>query len=156
MRAGNHRLRIVWTHAGVAFVDEDADVDITSVERRIRMHLVERRVPKLIRDALIASAKGARDIDVPIDLSWTSEYRQEVLAAAMRIPWGQTRPYAWLAREARRPLAIRAAASTMTTNPLWLLVPCHRVIAADGTIGSYGGSGIARKRELLRREGVEL
>jgi len=44
----------------------------------------------------------------------------------------------------------------MAKNPLWLLVPCHRVIAADGTIGSYGSSGIERKRELLRLEGVTL
>jgi len=72
------------------------------------------------------------------------------------LPRGQTRPYSWLAREARRPLAVRAAASAIAKNPLWLLVPCHRVIAANGTIGSYGPSGVARKRELLKREGVVL
>src|SRR5215472_15692416 len=156
VQAGKYELRVAWTHAGVAFVDDDADVDVTDVERRLKMHLVERRAPKLIREALIAAAKGAGDVDVPIDLSWTSEYRQEVLAAAMRIPRGQTRPYSWLAREARRPLAIRAAASAIAKNPLWLLVPCHRVIAADGTIGSYGPTGIECKRELLTREGVTL
>src|SRR5579863_2436550 len=156
VRAGKYKLRIAWTHAGVALVDDDADVDVKDVERRLKMHLVERRAPKLIRDALAAAAKGARDADVPIDLSWTSEYRQEVLAAAMRIPWGQTRPYSWLAREARRPLAVRAAASAIARNPLWLLIPCHRVIAANNKIGSYGPSGVKRKRELLAREGVVL
>jgi O-6-methylguanine DNA methyltransferase len=153
--AGKQRLRVAWTHAGVAFID-DADVDVADVEKRLKMHFVEKRVPALIRSALAAVAKGARDVDVPIDLSWASEYIQEVLAAAMGIPRGQTRPYSWLAREARRPLAVRAAATAMAKNPLWLLVPCHRVIAADGTIGSYGSSGVERKRELLEREGVML
>jgi len=155
MSAGKHRLRVAWTHGGIAFVD-DADVDLADVEKRLKMRLVARPVPALIRSSLVDVAKGVRDVDVPIDLSWASEYVQEVLAAAMRIPRGQTRPYSWLAREARRPLAVRAAASAMAKNPLWLLVPCHRVIAADGTIGSYGPTGIERKRELLKREGVTL
>jgi O-6-methylguanine DNA methyltransferase len=155
VKAGGYALRVAWTHAGIAFAD-DADVDVSDVERRLRMRLTPKRVPPLIRSSLVAAAKGAREIDVPIDLSWASEYVQEVLAAAMRIPWGQTRPYSWLAREARRPLAVRAAASAIANNPLWLLVPCHRVIAADGTIGSYGPSGTARKRALLEREGVVL
>src|SRR5579859_7094892 len=156
VRVRGRKLRVAWTHAGVAFVDDDEDVDLDAVERRLKHRLVERRVPKLIRDALVAAEKGARDVDAPIDLSWASDYEQEVLAAAMRIPWGQTRPYSWLAREARRPLAVRAAASAIANNPLWLLVPCHRVIAADGTIGSYGPSGTERKRALLEREGVVL
>jgi O-6-methylguanine DNA methyltransferase len=155
VNAGKHRLRVAWTHAGIAFVD-DADVKVSAVEKRLKMRLVAKPVPALIRSSLVEASRGARDVDVPIDLSWASEYFQEVLAAAMRIPRGQTRPYSWLAREARRPLAVRAAASAMAKNPLWLLVPCHRVIAADGTIGSYGSSGIERKRELLKREGVIL
>ena len=153
--AGKQRLRVAWTHAGIAFVD-DADVDVADVEKRLKMRLIERPVPALLRSSLVEAARGARDVDVPVDLSWASEYIQEVLAAAMRIPRGQTRPYSWLAREARRPLAVRAAATAMAKNPLWLLVPCHRVIAADGTIGSYGPNGVERKRELLAREGVTL
>ena len=153
--AGKQRLRVAWTHAGIAFVDE-SDVDVADVEKRLKMRLIEKPVPPIFRSSLVEAAKGARDVDVPIDLSWASEYIQEVIAAAMRIPRGQTRPYSWLAREARRPLAVRAAATAMAKNPLWLLVPCHRVIAADGTIGSYGSTGVERKRELLKREGVTL
>ena len=153
--AGKRRLRVAWTHAGIAFVD-DADVDVADVEKRLKMRLADKAVPALLKSSLTEAARGARDVDVPIDLSWASEYVQEVLAAAMRIPRGQTRPYSWLAREARRPLAVRAAASAIANNPLWLLVPCHRVIAADGTIGSYGPTGVDRKRELLEREGVTL
>ncbi len=155
VRVGRDALRVVWTHAGVAFVDHDAETSEDDIEKRLRVRLVGARVPSLIRDALRCAARG-ESVDVPIDLSWETEYAQEVLAAAMRIPRGQTRAYAWLAREARRPLAVRAAASVMARNPLWLLVPCHRVIASDGTIGSYGPSGVARKRALLAREGVRL
>lgn len=154
--AGKRRLRVAWTHAGIAFADDAGDAGVESVEKRLKMRLVRKPVPALIRSSLAAAARGAREVDVPIDLSWASEYVQEVLAAAMRIPWGQTRPYSWLAREARRPLAVRAAASAIANNPLWLLVPCHRVIAADGTIGSYGPSGTDRKRALLAREGIVL
>jgi methylated-DNA-[protein]-cysteine S-methyltransferase len=110
----------------------------------------------LIREALMSASKGTSEGDVPIDLTWASDYEREVLFAAMRIPRGETRPYSWLAREARRPLAVRAAASAIAKNPLWLLVPCHRVISADGSIGSYGPSGVERKRALLAREGVHL
>jgi O-6-methylguanine DNA methyltransferase len=156
VRIGKTTLRVAWTYAGVAFVDDDQDVDTIAIEKLLKMTLVERRVPKIIRDALVVVAKGLDEIDVPIDLSWASEYEQEVLAAATRIPRGQTRPYSWLAREARRPLAIRAAASAIAKNPLWLLIPCHRVISANGTIGSYGPSGVERKRALLKREGVDL
>jgi len=156
VRVGKTTLRVVWTYAGIAFVETEEDADMSAIEKRLKMTLSARRVPKLIRDALAAAAKGTSGVDAPIDLSWASDYEQEVLAAAMRIPRGQTRPYSWLAREARRPLAVRAAASAIAKNPLWLLVPCHRVIAANGTIGSYGPSGVARKRELLKREGVVL
>ena len=156
MRAGNATLRVVWTYAGIAFVDDANDADVPAIEKRLKMTLVEKRIPKLVREAIIAAERGIGEVDAPIDLSWATDYEQEVLAAAMRIPRGQTRPYSWLAREARRPLAIRAAASAIAKNPLWLLVPCHRVIARNGTIGSYGSSGIERKRALLAREGVVL
>lgn len=156
VRAGKMKLRVAWTHAGVAFVDDAADTSVATIERRLKMRLQEKRVPKLIADAIDNAARGRGETDVPIDLTWATDYEQEVLAAAMRIPRGETRPYSWLAREARRPLAVRAAASAIARNPLWLLVPCHRVIAANGKIGSFGPSGVTRKRELLRREGVTL
>lgn len=137
-------------------MDEAGDVDVSQIERRLKMRLEQRRPLPLIREALASAAKGMSEVDAPIDLTWASDYEREVLFAAMRIPRGQTRPYSWLAREARRPLAVRAAASAIAKNPLWLLIPCHRVISADGSIGSYGPSGVERKRALLAREGVHL
>jgi O-6-methylguanine DNA methyltransferase len=155
VRIDDVNLRVVWTNSGIAYV-ESGRTSTAAIENRIKMRLISRPLPKLFREALEAAGRGRADIGAPIDLTWAREYEREVLFAAMRIPRGQTRPYSWLAREARRPLAVRAAASAIARNPLWLLVPCHRVISADGTIGNYGSSGIARKRALLAREGVHL
>ncbi|WP_146751213.1 methylated-DNA--[protein]-cysteine S-methyltransferase, partial [Pseudomonas aeruginosa] len=130
---GKKRLRVAWTHAGVTFVDDD-EINVSDIEHRLKMRLEGRRLPPLIREALVSATKGTSESDVPIDLTWASDYEREVLFAAMRIPRGETRSYSWLAREARRPLAVRAAASAIAKNPLWLLVPCHRVISADGSI----------------------
>jgi len=143
---------------GVAFVSEEARGIKAEIERRLKMSLKDERVPALIRDGLAKLARGAKDTDLPIDLTWARDYERDVLFAAMRIPWGETRPYRWLAREARRPLAVRAAASAIAKNPLWLIVPCHRIVRADGSIGQYGegAKGVARKRRLLAREGIAL
>ena len=156
VNVGARSLRIAWTNSGIAFAGDAAEAPTDIVEHRLKMRLVERKPPALLRQALVAAEKGSKMVDVPIDLSWATEYEQLVLWAALSIPWGETRPYSWLAREARRPLAVRAAASAIARNPLWLLIPCHRVIAANNKIGSYGPSGVKRKRELLAREGVVL
>lgn len=157
-RAGKAIIRVVWTYMGVAYAREESRGAAAEAQRRLKMRLEKKPVPKLVCKSLAALGRGARDVDVPIDLTWARDYERDVLFAAMRIPWGETRPYRWLAREAHRPLAVRAAASAIAHNPLWLIVPCHRIVRADGKIGSYGGgkAGVARKRALLKREGVML
>ena len=158
IRIGKITLRVVWTFMGVAYVDTDSRAGLSEAKRRLKMRLESKPIPKLIGDSLRALGRGDRNVDVPVDLTWARDYERDVLFAAMRIPWGETRPYRWLAREAHRPLAVRAAASAIARNPLWMIVPCHRVVRADGTIGAYGegAKGVARKRALLKREGVIL
>ncbi len=82
-------------------------------------------------------------------------FKERVIKAVMRIPRGEVRSYKEVAWMAGNPNAFRAVARVMAQNhdPK---VPCHRVIKSDGTIGGYGHGGEARKRELLRREGVDL
>ncbi len=149
------RLRAVWTNAGLCAADEESLSAKRDLERRLKMTLVEASPPPALRRALASAAKGRGD-DFPLDLSWARDFEREVLVAAREIPYGETRSYGWLARQARRPLAVRAAATVMARNPLWLVIPCHRVIYADGHLGPYGSSGPLRKRELLEREGVNL
>ena len=84
-----------------------------------------------------------------------TEFQRRVWGAIATIPWGETRSYGWLAKRAGRPNAVRAAASACGANPLPGFIPCHRVIAADGTIGGFSG-GLAMKRRLLRLEGIEI
>ena len=149
------RLRVAWTNAGIAAVVADSASARRSLAKRVRMDLIDRPFPAALREALKTAARGER-VDVPLDLAWAREFERDVLEAARQIPRGQTRSYSWLARTARRPLAVRAAASVMANNPLWLLIPCHRVIYADGRVGPYGRSGNNRKRQLLAREGVRI
>jgi O-6-methylguanine DNA methyltransferase len=148
-------LRVVWTNAGICAVEEESFQTRRALERRLKMTLVDATAPPALRRALAAAAKGKNDA-FPLDLSWARDFERDVLVAAREIPYGKTRSYGWLSREARRPLAVRAAATVMARNPLWLIIPCHRVIYADGRLGPYGSSGKSRKRELLEREGVVL
>ena len=149
-----HRVRVAWTHAGICAVQPESLRTKRDMSKRLHMELLDAPVPSPLRRALAAAEKGRAD-DFPLDLSWARDF-ERVWAYLQKIPRGETRSYSWLARAARRPLAVRAAASVMANNPLWLLVPCHRVIYADGRLGPYGTCGQRRKRDLLAREGVRL
>lgn len=115
------------------------------------------------RGEIIAWLNGElTSFTVPIDWCLTSEnYRGEVQRALCTIPRGEAWSYRELAEATGRPRAARAVGSACATNPLPLIVPCHRVIRSDGRIGPYGVQlGLARgseiKRQLLAMEGVEL
>jgi O-6-methylguanine DNA methyltransferase len=93
---------------------------------------------------------------IPIELHGVSSFQSAVLHAARRIPYGSTRSYSLLAKEAGFANAIRATASVMRNNPLPLLIPCHRVIRKSGSIGAYCGDAhgedAALKQSLLQLE----
>lgn len=106
---------------------------------------------------------GARPNDVPVDLRDRPDWDRRVLACVRDIPFGETASYGEVARRIGRPGAARAVGGAVGRNPITLLIPCHRVIAADGTLGGYGGDGwggreerLAIKRGLLLREGVTV
>ena len=80
---------------------------------------------------------------VPIDLSELPGFQKSVLRATSRIPFGETRAYAWIARRIGNPRAVRAVGTALGRNPVPLIVPCHRVLRSDGVPGGYGlGSGL--------------
>jgi len=91
--------------------------------------------------------------DVPLDLSRGTAFQRAVWRACARIPRGETRSYADLARMAGRPGAARAVGNAMHNNPVPIAVPCHRVIKSDGSLGGFG-SGVSLKKKLLRLEGA--
>ncbi|NQT33704.1 MGMT family protein [bacterium] len=83
------------------------------------------------------------------------DFFREIWTEAARIPFGQTVSYGELAQLTGHPRAVRGVGSAMANNPLPILVPCHRVIGADGTLHGFGG-GLDMKRWLLRHEGVNI
>ena len=93
--------------------------------------------------------------DVAIDLEWTTPFQRALVDALRAVPRGEVVSYGELAALAGRPRAPRAAGALCAANRFAFVVPCHRVVAADG-IGGYGFAGIEVKRRLLALEGVEL
>jgi methylated-DNA-[protein]-cysteine S-methyltransferase len=91
--------------------------------------------------------------DLPLDWSLSAGFRQRVLRAINHIPYGQTRSYTEMARKAGNERAVRAAGTACGTNPIPLVVPCHRVLRSGGALGGYGG-GVPMKEALLELEGV--
>jgi methylated-DNA-[protein]-cysteine S-methyltransferase len=92
---------------------------------------------------------------VPVDLSAAPTFHGKVLRALARIPYGQTVTYGELAARVGRPHGARAVGVAAATNPVPLVVPCHRVVASGGGLGGYGG-GLDLKRRLLGLEGVHF
>jgi methylated-DNA-[protein]-cysteine S-methyltransferase len=91
--------------------------------------------------------------DLPIDWRLTAGFSGRVQRAINRIPYGQTRSYTEMARSAGNERAVRAAGTACGSNPIPIVVPCHRVLRSGGGLGGYGG-GLPMKEELLRLEGV--
>jgi len=103
-------------------------------------------------DAYFAGDLDALDA-IPVRFDRGTAFQRDVWHALTEIPLGETISYADLARRVGRPQAFRAVGSANGKNPIAVVVPCHRVVAADGTLGGYGG-GLDRKRWLLAHEGV--
>lgn len=95
-----------------------------------------------------------REFDVPTDADGTN-FEFAVWCTVEDIPYGETRSYAEVAREMGAPKAVRAVARAIAKNPIPIIIPCHRVIRSDGSIGGYAW-GVDMKRELLKLEGVNV
>ncbi|HVA25358.1 MAG TPA: methylated-DNA--[protein]-cysteine S-methyltransferase [Chloroflexota bacterium] len=100
--------------------------------------------------------RGDRRHKLRFDLRALGEFRQAVLFKALEIPYGQTRPYSWIAREIGRPNAVRAVGTALARNPVPLFIPCHRVVRSDGRLGQYSLIGPEAKKVVLEAEGVQL
>lgn len=79
-------------------------------------------------------------------------FTQKVYAVVLRIPLGEVRSYKWVAGQAGKPGAARAVGQALKRNPYPLLIPCHRVISSDGSVGGYSGGGPRMKRKLIELE----
>jgi len=93
------------------------------------------------------------NFELPLDLSHGTDFQQSVWQALLRIPHGDTSSYGRLGQAIGRAAAVRAVGAAVGRNPISVIVPCHRVLGADGSLTGYAG-GLDRKMRLLRLEGV--
>ncbi len=110
------------------------------------------------KEQLLAYLLGkSNQLDLDFDLSSITPFQRRVLEATAKVPRGKVSTYAEIARLIGNPKAVRAVGQALRRNPIPILVPCHRVIASDGTLGGYGGNlRDKRKIQLLKLEGVYL
>lgn len=98
-----------------------------------------------------------REFELPVDLSGLTVFQRQVLKAALQVPAGVVATYGEIARRIGKPRASRAVGQALARNPIPIVVPCHRVVAADGSLTGYsGGAGVETKRSLLALEGATL
>ncbi len=137
---------------GVSFVDLAAEFDPDGPERPA----IEATPPKGWDAKIKRAIERGRPGDLPVDLTGVTAFQRSVLEVAATIPFGQVRPYGWLADHVGNHGAVRAVGSTMARNPVPLIIPCHRVVRSDGKIGNYSLGGAHNKTDLLGHEGVDL
>jgi O-6-methylguanine DNA methyltransferase len=119
------------------------------------VHRVD-KAPDLIEKVINARVWGSgTNVKVPLNLEQLPDFERQVLLKTLEIPRGEVRPYAWVAAELGRPLAVRAVGNALARNPVPFVVPCHRVVRSDGRIGNYGAGGPTAKRALLESEGLD-
>jgi O-6-methylguanine DNA methyltransferase len=121
-------------------------------DKKILWKKVEEKTEPFIRELQEYFAGKRRQFTFPLDLRGTP-FQLQCWHALLAIPYGETRTYADIARTVRKPQAFRAVGMANNRNPIAIVVPCHRVIASDGTLCGYGG-GLDVKRRLLELEGA--
>lgn len=128
------------------------------IETKLSNNPVLKKYTKLIKEYLDGKTRSLDKISLSLD-EYT-EFRKRVLKAARSIPRGKAVSYKELAKLSGYPKAARAVANVMRHNPFPFVIPCHRVIRSDGSIGGFGGKvrgpNIKLKRKLLEQEGVTL
>ena len=139
----------------VAYDVEDHDRVLGTLAQRLspRVLRAPRRLDVAARELDEYFSSQRRVFDLPLDLSLSAGFRQLVQRHLPEIGYGQTRTYRQVAELVGNPKAVRAVGTACATNPLPVVVPCHRVLRTDGTLGGYIG-GAAVKTTLLKLEAV--
>ncbi|MEU5841605.1 methylated-DNA--[protein]-cysteine S-methyltransferase [Rhodococcus sp. NPDC047139] len=149
-------LLLATTAAGlvrVAYVADGPDAVLDELSRRISPRVLgsPRRLDPVVRQ-LDEYFSGTRThFDIPLDLRLAGGFRREVITRLPDIAYGRTASYAEVAAAAGSPRAVRAVGTACAKNPLPVVVPCHRVVRSDGSMGNYVG-GLEAKRVLLQLE----
>jgi len=151
-------LFVAWNGRGVSMVDvaEDGDAFVARHDALTgRPAYPADALPARLAAAIVRRLDGDRRVRIDLDLRGHSRFEQDVWHKAVEIPRGEVRPYGWIAAEIGRPRAVRAVGTALGHNPVPLIVPCHRVVRTDGTIGQYSLGGPHNKRVILAAEGLD-
>ncbi len=152
-------LVVAWNGLGVSAVEAAPDAaafEATHRARTGRPAFAAERLPDRLASAIARRLDGDRRVRIDLDLRGHTDFERDVWRKALEIPRGEVRPYGWVAAEIGRPRAVRAVGTALGHNPVPLIVPCHRVVRSDGTIGQYSLGGPANKRTILAAEGLDL
>lgn len=147
---------VACTPKGISAVKLDVEEDgafESYYKDRLGRTTVRGSLPDAYTEAVRRAIRGEKIAQPPVTLEGLTEFEQTVLEHLARIPTGEVRPYAWLAREVGRPKAIRAVGTVMARNPVPFLMPCHRLVPSTGGVGNYY-YGPEMKWTLLEREGI--
>ena len=152
-------LLVAATERGVCRISYDA-APAAEVERLVRgfgarVLRVPRALDEVKRELDEYFAARRRAFDLSVDLRPLAPFHREVLHELARVPYGDVTTYGTLAARVGRPRAARAVGTAMNRNPIPIVLPCHRVVGASGSLTGYAG-GLDRKERLLRLEGVRL
>jgi methylated-DNA-[protein]-cysteine S-methyltransferase len=139
----------------VGLPNQDADELLADLATRVSPRVLEApaQLDETRRELDLYFEGKLTEFDLPLDWRLSKDFRRRVLRAIARIPYGQTRSYTQMATSAGNVRAVRAAGTACGSNPLPLVVPCHRVLRSGGALGGYGG-GLPMKEGLLRLEGI--
>lgn len=134
---------------------QDYDELLTELAERISPRVVEApaQLDEVRRELDLYFDGKLESFGLPLDWRLSHGFRLKVLRAIARIPYGQTRNYTEMATRAGNERAVRAAGSACGSNPIPLVVPCHRVLRSSGALGGYAG-GLPMKEALLELEGI--
>ena len=137
----------------IAFASEDHDAVLQSLSARVspRILFAPDRLDALAKELDEYFSRRRREFDVPLDRRLSTGFRRTVLERLPDIEYGQTATYSAVAQLVGNPKAVRAVGTACATNPLPVIIPCHRVLRADGSLGGYLG-GVDAKRTLLSLE----
>jgi O-6-methylguanine DNA methyltransferase len=152
-------LVVAWNGLGVSAVEAAADnaaFEASHLARTGRRAQAADRLPEGLASAIARRVGGDRRVRIDLDLRGHTDFERDVWHKALEIPRGEVRPYGWVAAEIGRPRAVRAVGTALGHNPVPLIVPCHRVVRTDGSIGQYSLGGPANKRTILEAEGLDL
>jgi methylated-DNA-[protein]-cysteine S-methyltransferase len=152
-------LRLIASDPGLLAVEwADSQADLDSLLQKLggQLEVNDAKLKPYAKEILEYLRGKRREFTFPIDWESLRPFQRKALKAVFKIPYGQIRTYAEIAAKIGHPNASRAMGRANATNPMPLVIPCHRVIGTDGKLHGYGGgNGLPTKAWLLKMEGMQ-